>query len=424
MIELFVELKKGEITMEAIKINAKETVRVNMKEPVLVDQAPSKPEDASPYDLTETAKNWGRYRMPKIYRMPGGAIALTYSMSIDHYYDQGRVSPLFVSKDEGKTWAKAEWPHPGLSGMHPVISPVFGGEYYTIPARNGIRLDEYEIMPEPTPLAARGWSAYRMADCPKAVTEWYKNIAAVRWTPGNGWAEENLQWDHEKQFVWFYDDKPQNIPGWWGQALYLEHPLVRCGDELFVAEYWTQYENDGGSLPENWECYLLVSGDNARSWKRRSTIASLSEVPAYEPALEMNQSGEFVCAIRTEQHMKASPMRITYSRDKGHTWDEPKTILGYGVFPQLLQLDNGVMALSYGRAPGTWVSFSVDGGRSWTEPYAIIDEAGKASSCGYTSLLAVGRDTFLLAYGDIHCENAAGEERKSILVRQITVNTA
>jgi hypothetical protein len=406
--------------MNAAEIIEKDIVNVIMEESVLVEQASSKPEDSSQYEITESAKAWGRYRMPKIYKMPDNTIALTYSMSIDHYYDQGRISPLFISQNEGKTWEKSSWPHPGLSGMHPVVSPVFDGEYYTIPARNGIRLDG-RGMPEPKSLKPHGWSYYKWAGCPQDVTDWYKNINAMRWSPKSGWTEEDLCWDHEGQFIWSYNDIPQNIPGEWGQALYLEHPIIRCGNKLFVAEYWTQYETAGGSIPDNWESYLLVSSDNGRSWKRRSTIASLSAVPAYEPTLELNHAGEFVCVIRTE-YGNPSTMYVMYSKDKGHNWSEPKSVLGYGVFPQLLQLDNGVMALSYGRSPGTWISFSTDGGHSWTKPYVIIDEAGKKSSCGYTSLLALGRDTFLLAYGDIHCKNTAGEECKSILTKKITVN--
>jgi len=410
--------------METIKIIEKDIVSVNMDEPVLVDQAPGKPEDFPPYAVTEEAKRWGRYRMPKVYKMPDDTIALTYSMSIDHYCDQGRDSPLFVSGDGGKTWEKRPWPHPGLSGMHPVVSQVFGGEYYTIPSRGGIRLDGYEKSASAElKIGSLPFAAHRMSDYPKEVADWYKDIKAMRWSPAAGWTQENAVWDHEGQYIWSYDDKPQNIPGHWGQSLYFEHPVIRCGDELFIADYWTQYENADGSLPKNWGSYLMVSGDNARSWKRRSNITP-EYVSAAEPALAQNHAGEFVCAIRSDSASltgTAPTMYLMHSKDMGYTWDAPKPVLGYGVFPQLLQLENGIMALSYGRAPGTWVSFSPDGGYSWTKPYAILDEAGKASSCGYTSLLALGCDTFLLAYGDIHCKNREGEECKSILVKKITV---
>ena len=404
-------------------------VNVTMEAPILVDQAPAILDPNTPFAVTAGAIKWGRYRMPKIFRLPDNAIALTYSMAIDHYYDQGRVSPFFVSRDEGKTWEKEPWPHLGLSGMHPVVSPIFNGEFYTIPARNGINLDEH-AMPEPAVQSRNpynvGYKAYPFADCPKDVTDWYRGVKAMRWTPAAGWQEEALGWDHDGQYVWSYEDKPQNIPGYWGQALYLEHPILRSGNELLVGEYWTQYANPDGSIPANFNCYLLVSDDNARTWKRRSAMVAFHR-PAYEPTIEENRAGEIVCVIRTDGVVpsgtvnEAASMFITFSKDRGFTWDAPKPVLGYGVFPQLLQLDNGVMVLSYGRDAGTRVAFSLDGGHTWSRHRMIIDEAGKASSCGYTSLLPLGPDTFLLAYGDIHCQNADGVECKSILVRQITV---
>jgi len=400
-----------------------------MEEPVLVDQAHPKKMEPVPYAIPENSMKWGRYRMPKIYRFPDGSIALTYSMSIDHYYDQGRVSPLFISKDEGKTWTKTDWPHPGLAGMHPVISPVFDGEYYTIPAPAGIRLDEFPPMPAPDRNEKRweNWYAYRLLEFPKAVQDWFRDVKAMRWSPKTGWAQEQTQWDHKGQYVWAYDDKWHNIPGIWSQKLYLEGRVLRVGNELFLADYWTQYEKPDGSLSHTFDSYLMVSSDNGRSWKRRATMIAFPHRPAYEPVIEMNRNGELVCVVRTDLTMPLDGvpedpcMHIAFSKDNGHTWSAPQKILGYGVFPRLLLLDNGVMVLSYGRSPGTRVSFSLDGGHTWTPHWFVIDETGKASSCGYTSLLALDRDSFLLAYGDIHCKNADGEECKTILTRKITV---
>ena len=46
---------------------------------------------------------------------------------------------------------------------------------------------------------------------------------------------------------------------------------------------------------------------------------------------------------------------------------------------------------------------------------------GEVVSCGYTGLLATGPDSFLVIYSDFQHRNEAGEIRKSIKVREVTV---
>jgi hypothetical protein len=123
---------------------------------------------------------------------------------------------------------------------------------------------------------------------------------------------------------------------------------------------------------------------------------------------------------------RGHPMLLVRSRDRGHTWTQPENLLGYGVFPWLQQLENGVLVLTYGRAPGTWMTFSLDGGVSWTKPHALLDEDQQTlrelgSSDGYTSMVALDRDSFLVSYGDRHLKDERGERRKSILTRRVRV---
>jgi hypothetical protein len=117
-------------------------------------------------------------------------------------------------------------------------------------------------------------------------------------------------------------------------------------------------------------------------------------------------------------------MRIVHSRDGGHTWSESRPLFDRGVLPRLLQLANGVMVLTYGR-PGVWMSFSTDGGHAWSRPREIVPAPTKgidSDTCGYTSLLALGDDSFLMAYSEQRRPNARGEPCKSILVRRVTVS--
>ena len=89
----------------------------------------------------------------QVYRLPGGELCVTFQVGRDHYCDQGILSPMFVSRDKGRTWQRSAWPHPGITGINPVISPVLDGEYFCIPAVTGIELDVKRL---PKPIGSFG----------------------------------------------------------------------------------------------------------------------------------------------------------------------------------------------------------------------------------------------------------------------------
>ena len=115
----------------------------------------------------------------------------------------------------------------------------------------------------------------------------------------------------------------------------------------------------------------MVSDDNGRSWIRRSTIAT---APAGdnsdEPVIDHEPIGRV--GLRDARDVgQGRPMFLMHSKDNGMTWSQPQELFDFGVFPRLLQLENGVLVLSFGR-PGVWLSFSLDGGHSWTEKQAVL----------------------------------------------------
>jgi hypothetical protein len=397
-------------------IIAGDAVRVAMEAPVLVDQAPP------------SIREWGRYRMPKVWWLPDGELGLSFQMGRDHYCDQGLEAPLFRSRDQGRTWRRDRWPLPGFNG-HPVISRVHDGEFWCFPSGTGLEYDRSR-MPKPViswASCAEGFPLYRLADFPEDVQRWYQDLKAFRWTPATRrWTEERVSYDHRGQLVFSYDDTPQKIPGLWGQKVYAEIPVVRLGSELVHVDYWTQYLDEDGKPPRCWECTLMVSQDNGRSWRRRGTLAKAANSQALvEPIVERTLTGDLVAVMRVDG-IPNHPMTLVHSRDQGRTWSEMRSLHGYGVFPQLLQLENGVLVLAYGRAPGTWLTFSLDGGHSWTKPHALLEESDEVlrtlgSSDGYPSLAALGRDAFIVAYGDRHLPNATGERAKAILTRRVEV---
>jgi hypothetical protein len=312
--------------------------------------------------------------------------------------------------------------------MNPVIMPVHDGEFWCLPSGQGLRLDLARFPKRAGEIGVYvGFSLYRLDECPEDVRRWFMDTKAVRWSPATKeWTEEQMRWDHRGQLLWCNEDRPNRQPGVWGQRVYFEGPAVCLGSELVYADYWTTYETDG-CLPETFECWLMASADNGRSWARRSrlTVTPRGDSPC-EPVVELNDRGELVGVMRREAgswndgKTRNPSMYLVHSADRGHTWSERRTLFGFGVFPRLLQLANGVLVLSFGR-PGVHLSFSLDGGRSWTEPRALISDW---ETCGYTSLLALDRDSFLVAYQDNDLPDAQGRPCKSILTRRVTVAPA
>lgn len=379
-------------------------VQVELGEPVVVAQS------------APTETRWGRYQFPMLSRLPDGKLLLTFANAPDAYEAHGQPQPAYTSADHGKTWA----PFTGEAGITAgvLISPVFNGEYLTLPKAKGLKVDAAR-MPKVAGHynAYNGFEAYRLGNCPPEVQAYIKDVKSLRWTPGTGrWKEEPVKWDDRNQLVYTYE-------GWAGKTSQ-EDQMVRLNGELFLIEYRTLYATMDGRIPQGWLVSLMVSTDNGHSFQRRSAIDSqYPQDNLAEPALVANSRKELVCVIR-RSFQEQTPMYVTHSADSGKTWEKPLLLHPVGVFPHMLLLENGVLVLAFGR-PGVYLSFSPDGtGRSWTPPTTLID--GKldnpgATTCGYTTLEPIGPNTFLLAYSDFRHKNVKGEACKTILVRPVTV---
>ncbi len=138
----------------------------------------------------------------------------------------------------------------------------------------------------------------------------------------------------------------------------------------------------------------------------------------------MLKDGSLFVALRTTDGHGVGPMYFARSSDLGRTWSKAKPFTPTGVMPRLLLLGNGTLVMSSGR-PGVDLRFSFDGhGKRWTEPRKLVpaDESKpQADSCGYTDLLALDNDTFLLVYSWFKRPGADGLPHKSVLVRRVTV---
>jgi len=124
-----------------------------------------------------------------------------------------------------------------------------------------------------------------------------------------------------------------------------------------------------------------------------------------------------------------SNLWITRSSDQGHTWESPERLEVHTALPRLIALDNGVLASVQGR-PGISLRFSNDPeGHVWSDPQVRHQAIGlhytntgwRDSTCGYTSLVRLGPDRFLVVYSDFYHRGENWTLGKAIMAREVRV---
>jgi hypothetical protein len=94
------------------------------------------------------------------------------------------------------------------------------------------------------------------------------------------------------------------------------------------------------------------------------------------------------------------PIYVNWSDDMGKTWTRPVETNPHlmNISPELVTLDNGVLACQYGR-PGFHVAFSLDNGHTWQDrisfsdlPCDVITGQFNMIKVGPNRLVAVGND--------------------------------
>ncbi len=368
-------------------------------------------------------ERWGFHQFPALMRFPDGTIVLMYADAADASETHGEPAPAFASSDDGRTWMPFRG-DPQPIRPHFSMSEVFNGEYLVMPSQRYLDISGTDIvMPEPRSEATVYGTvrSYHTSEMPIEVQEYFHNIPAKRWTPSTGkWSDDTVEYDMTNHLTWKRSDSTV-LP-----RTFFEHSLLKHDNELLYADSRVRYAMPDGTIAPKGASHLMVSTDNGHSFKRRSVISadpSGSDIMA-EPHLCRTADGDLVCAVRkTDQDQK--PMVLTWSDDDGHTWTKPKEVFEFGVWPCLQLMGNRILVLSYGR-PGVHMRFAADGrGLEWSDAVTLIegDHAEYVKhSCGYTSILALLDDTFLIAYSDFLHVDSGGNRRKAILVKEVKVS--
>lgn len=378
-------------------------------------------------------QTWGYYQFPTIERLKDGSLHADWSLHADAIESYGlNAVGSAISKDGAKTWIQ-EIP----DSTQLIAYQLPNGDMLKVFDTKPIKISALKM---PPPIGKTNFkyrktnfTFYRLNDMPAGRN----GIFFKRLGKGDStWKlEEAALYDPQ---ALRYSSRDLVPVVWWGDIHTMQDKSLVAG------VYPGYYIKDNGEIDQQMGVVFYRSTDNGHSWKIQGripftpdrTIDSMAtdRIGFSEPAYEVMIDGSLICVIRSADGdgvtngVGNGPMYASRSADMGKTWTIPKVITGAGALPRLLQLKNGVTALSAGR-PGVQLRFSTTGNNdSWTDPIEMLPYKSQSMqeqylvSCGYTGLLATGPNRFLLIYSDFRYKNAANEERKAIKIREVIVN--
>ena len=440
--------------------------RVTLGPPVVVLLGP-------PGDL-----RWGYYAFPDMWRAPGGELYLAVNVGEDAN-DVGEHLPtqFFVSQDEGESWlpileAQVDF-SPDIIALPSGEHVAFGTEKYVYHySTYGPRPREFHSLDElglklvfttekPGLIAAH----FRYADLPESLT---RIPVKRRRGPNSPWQYDYAHFDSSDLLLRTPIGTP-NAKGDWREIAPMisttprDAASVLWPDRLVVLQdgtlLWPLASQDPHLQRMFFRVQCVASSDGGRTWGIRGTIADQPELADWgygcgEQSMQRMPNGELLCVMRTEMegnNLGTRPLTksthtlvATRSSDNGHTWSRPEAIAPFSVTPHLRTLENGTVAVVYGR-PGVHVRASADSGQTWGKALPVVgpDEvhllarsveermalrhAGHGSaqtkviSCSNTDVIVTGPDRFIVAYSDFQYRDEQGRQRKAIKVREVIV---
>ena len=186
------------------------------------------------------------------------------------------------------------------------------------------------------------------------------------------------------------------------QPIYDRGQLVRLSEYELILALHGKFRDDKGP-----RAFTIRSLDAGRLWGYLSTIghgdaSGAGRSSGYsEPSIALLPSGKLLAVLRTngDDSKPFQPLSVSWSEDRGAHWTKPKPTTPplLSVSPVVVVLDDGTVACAHG-LPGLGVSFSVDGGQTWSQ-YQALPEVSTEHVTGRIDIVKIGPQKLLALAG-------------------------
>ena len=413
-------------------------------------------------------KRWGFYQFPDMWRGRGGEIYLAMNVGEDAEVGVHQPTEFFVSLDEGQSWETIPEDQvnfsPDILTLPTGEQVAFGTEKYVYHYssyghrnREEISLDKLGLKPVITFRDAwdvQVYAYYRYADLPPEVRRF---PLARREGPDAPWENEHGSVEPSDMLLGVLV-KAKDVAGEWYDLprVVRVRPYCQVGSIFRPPDWpkvilalpegtllWAHSTQDPRFERTFFRVQCLASSDGGRSWQVRGTIADQPDLATFgygagEQSIERMPNGDLLCVMRTQlggDPEASNYLAVARSSDDGHTWTPPRRLAAFSVTPHLRRLENGLVAVVYGR-PGVHVRASADSGQTWSEALSLVGPSetellkmspeerwafsGKIS-CSNTDVVITAPDRFLVAYSDFLHRDDQGRQCKAIKVQEVIV---
>lgn len=198
--------------------------------------------------------------------------------------------------------------------------------------------------------------------------------------------------------------------------------IVRLKDGSLLVSMYCR-DPKGNNIEKQFRTIALRSEDRGKTWHYLSTIAFDGKEDVRgegfdEASLLVLDDGKILSFMRSGASYQASlgsfnnndwatkmpfgygkqtPIYMSTSNDGGNNWSIADPITTHGVWPDALQLKNGIIALSYGR-PGNWLMFNDNKSESWGPIIPFYNDLYPPDCGNYFSIEEVAPNILLVVY--------------------------